>query len=108
VIKLALGDPLDLAEVAPRQNVPVVQRYAFPAPGRVVSISGQDEARRVPGVAELVVTAKPGDVLKSPQHAGCTAAMVLASGATIGDAKRAAAEALGKLRIETRAEQAAA
>jgi biotin carboxylase len=108
VIKLALGEPVSIEDVTPQRNTPVVQRYAFPAPGRVLAISGEDEARRTPGVAKLIVTAKPGDVLKSPQHAGCTAAMVLATGNSIDAAKHAADTALSKLRIETVPDRAAA
>jgi biotin carboxylase len=108
IIKLALGEPLDLADVTPTRNTPVAQRYAFPAPGRVVTISGETEARQSAGVKELLVTAKPGDIIKTPQHAGCTAAMVLTTGGTAAEARRNAEQALSKLQIQTTPEQAAA
>jgi biotin carboxylase len=108
IIKLALGEPLKLADVTPTQNTPVVQRYAFPVPGRVTAISGETEARQSPGVAELIVTAKPGDIIKTPQHAGCTAAMVIATGGSVALARHHADQALAKLHIETTPEQAAA
>lgn len=101
VIKLALNEPFDPAELVPKRQTPVVQRYAFPKPGRVVGISGIDEARGVPGIEELVVTVQTGDVIPEPTHSGCTSAMVLATGASVADAKKSAQAALNALRIET-------
>jgi biotin carboxylase len=79
----------------------VIQRYAFPQAGRVVSISGAEEAREVPGVAEVVVTAKPGDVIPPAGDKRPSAAMVLATGPTRDDALKAANDALCCLRIRT-------
>src|ERR1700742_2666144 len=53
-IRVALGESIGEAEMMPKQAGPVVQRYAFPQPGKVVAIHGADDARRVSGVAELV------------------------------------------------------
>src|SRR6185312_4942514 len=44
-IRVALGERIPPEELEPRHFAPVIQRYAFPAPGRVVSIAGADEAR---------------------------------------------------------------
>ena len=41
----------------------MIQRYAFPKAGRVVSIAGDEEARKIAGVTDVVVTAKPGDII---------------------------------------------
>jgi biotin carboxylase len=108
VIKLALGETVTPDELKPRFQRPIVQRYLFPEPGRVISVSGEDDARTAPGVEELIVSAKPGDVLRTPQHAGCTAAMVLTSGATVAEARARAASALAKLSVRTVPEQEAA
>jgi biotin carboxylase len=101
VIKLALGEHVDPAELEPKRQTPIVQRYAFPAPGRVMRIAGLDEARRVAGVEEVIVTVAPGDDIASPTHSGCTAAMVLATGKSVAHARASAAAALAALRIET-------
>lgn len=103
IIRIALNDPIDTAELVPKFQRPVVQRYAFPNPGRVVSISGVDRAGAVPGVEDVVVSAQVGDVIAAPSHSGCTAAMVLATGVTLADARNSAALALNALRIETAA-----
>ena len=44
-IRIALGEPVAAEELSPRHFTPVIQRYAFPKPGRVVSIAGAEEAR---------------------------------------------------------------
>ena len=54
-IKIALGESVSEAEMTPSRSVPVVQRYSFPKPGTVVAVHGADDARKIPGIAELVV-----------------------------------------------------
>ncbi len=101
VIKLALGMPVSAADLTPKTFTPVVQRYAFPAPGRVTRVAGTDEARALPGIEELLVTVKPGDTIRTPTDSNCTAAMVLATGASLAAARTNAARALAALKIET-------
>jgi biotin carboxylase len=100
-ITLALGGNVSPDDLEPKQRVPVIQRYAFPDPGRIVRVQGADEARNVPGVTELVVTAKPGDVILPAGDRRPSAAMVLATGASREAALAAANDALSLLRIET-------
>jgi biotin carboxylase len=101
IIKIALDEPFDPASLVPQFQRPVVQRYAFPTPGRVTAISGAERARSLPGIEEVVVSVQIGDVIPEPTHSGCTAAMVLATGATMNDAVSSAKLALDTLRIET-------
>jgi biotin carboxylase len=100
-IKVALGEPISPCELEPRHFTPVIQRYAFPKPGKVVSVSGVDEARKIAGVEEVVVTAKEGDIIPPAGDKRPSAAMVLATGATREAALEAANDALSHIRIET-------
>lgn len=100
-IRVALGEPVAPEELEPRTATPVIQRYAFPKPGRVVSISGADEARKVKGVTELIVTARPGDIIPPAGDKRPSAAMVLTTGASHDEALAAANDALAMLRVET-------
>ena len=100
-IRVALGEQPREDELTPKFLRPVIQRYAFPEPGRVVSIAGEDEARKVPGIEELLVTVKPGDILRSPVDSNCSAAMALACGETAEEARAAAGAALAALDIRT-------
>ena len=101
IIKIALGEKVYPSDLEPRRLTPIVQRYAFPEPGRVAHIRGLNDARRIPGVEEVVVTVEPGDEIASPTHSGCTAAMVLATGKNVDAARASAAAALAALKIET-------
>lgn len=101
IIKIALGERVDRSELTPKWSTPIVQRYAFPEPGRVARVSGLDDARRVPGIEEVVVTVAPGDEVTAPTHSGCTAAMVLATGKNVAAARASATAALAALKIET-------
>ena len=100
-IKVALGEPVSEAELTPKSFTPVIQRYAFPAPGKVVEISGADAARAVPGIADVVVTAKTGDVIPPAGDKRPSAAMVLATGTSREAALAAANDALAAIRIRT-------
>jgi len=100
-IKVALGEDVAISDLEPSQSVPVVQRYAFPKPGKIISIRGADEARAVPGITEVVVTAKAGDIIPPAGDKRPSAAMVLATGQSHEAALEAASAALARLRIES-------
>ncbi len=100
-IRLAVGDAVPMEELEPRKTAPVVQRYLFPQPGRVVSIIGIEAAREIPGIADVIVTARPGDMFPRSNDRRPSAAMVLATGTTRDIALSAANEALARIRIVT-------
>ncbi|MBV9043610.1 MAG: ATP-grasp domain-containing protein [Alphaproteobacteria bacterium] len=100
-IKVALGESLSADELTPKQQLPVIQRYAFPKAGRVVSVEGAEDARRVAGIEDVIVTAKPGDIIPAAGDKRPSAAMVLARGATHESALKAANDALACLKIVT-------
>jgi biotin carboxylase len=101
-IRIALGERVPAAELEPRRQQTVIQRYAFPKPGRVIAVRGADAAKRLPGIADVVVTAKPGDVIPPAGDKRPSAAMVLATGGSHDDALAAARAGLAAIEIETR------
>ena len=100
-IRIALGETVTPEELEPSHFTPVIQRYAFPDAGTVVSVEGIEEARQIAGVADLIVTAKPGDVIPAAGDKRPSAAMVLSVGATRDAALAAANDALACLKIVT-------
>jgi biotin carboxylase len=98
-IKVALGETVSPEELEPKTSTAVIQRYAFPKPGRVVSVTGTEEAMRISGIADVVVTARPGDVIPPAGDKRPSAAMVLATGTSRENALAAANDALACLRI---------
>ena len=101
-IKLALGERVTPEELTPKHATAVVQRYAFPKAGEVIAISGSDEARSIVGVNDVIVTAKPGDVIPMAGDKHPSAAMILTTGTSHDEALRAANDALARLKISTR------
>jgi len=100
-IRVALGEAVSEEELTPKYQHAVIQRYAFPKAGKVMAIRGADEARAVPGIAEVVVTARLGDVIPPAGDKRPSAAMVLASGETRELALKAANDALALIQVET-------
>jgi biotin carboxylase len=100
-IRVALGEAISEQELTPKTLRPVIQRYAFPGPGRVVAVRGAERARQVPGIADLIVTARPGDVIPPAGDKRPSAAMVLATGTSREAALAAAETALSFIEIET-------
>jgi biotin carboxylase len=100
-IRIAMGEKVAEEDVTPKHFTPVIQRYVFPKPGTVRTVNGAEEARRVAGIAELVITARPGDVIPPAGDKRPSGAMVLATGKSRDAALKAANDALSLIRIET-------
>ncbi|MBI3463399.1 MAG: ATP-grasp domain-containing protein [Planctomycetes bacterium] len=102
-IRQALGEKIDPAELTPRCQRPVAQRYIFPRPGRITAIHGVAAARRTPGLAELLVTVNPGSVIRRPTDSNASAGMAVACADTREEAVRRAKQAVEAVVIETEA-----
>jgi len=101
-IRLALGEALEWDRLRPRFEQFVCQRYLFPPPGEVISISGQSEAAVSPGVRFLQVTVRPGSrispVTSHPDRGGT----VVTVGRSREEALERARQALRRIRIEVK------
>ncbi len=64
VMKLARGEPLDEGLLTARWNRTSICAGIFPPPGELRAITGVEEALRLPGIAEVIVTRKPGDTIE--------------------------------------------
>jgi len=100
-IRVALGENVPVSEMEPKRQQPVVQRYAFPKPGRVVDVRGAETAKKMPGIQDVIVTARPGDVIPPAGDKRPSAAMVLATGSSRNEALAAARAGLSAIEIET-------
>ncbi|HEY9078880.1 ATP-grasp domain-containing protein [Magnetovibrio sp.] len=100
-IKLAMGDRIDVQDLKPKFQRPVVQRYLFVPPGRVTSVSGIEQAADVKGVEFVDCWVKPGDEIIRPIHSGCTAAVVIATGDTHAQALSRTQQALNHIQVVT-------
>jgi biotin carboxylase len=99
-IRVALGETVPAAELEPLRQQSVIQRYAFPKPGRVREVRGADSAKTLPGISRIIVTAKPGDIIPPAGDKRPSAAMVLATGADRAAALAAAQAGVAAIEIE--------
>src|SRR5262249_1779778 len=100
-LRIALGENPPAEEMTPKRQTPIVQRYFFPTPGTVVEASGQSAAAALPGVLEVVITARPGDVIPPAGDKRPTGAMVIATGESRDAAVETANAALARISIRT-------
>jgi biotin carboxylase len=100
-IRVALGERPTAGELAPRTERGVAQRWLFPEPGRIRSISGVEQARQMPGVRELILRAQPGDVVSRPADSNAAIGVVMAVGASREEAILRAERAVAAVRVET-------
>ncbi len=99
-IRVALGETIPAAELEPFRQQSVIQRYAFPKPGRVREVRGAETAKALPGISRIIVTAKPGDIIPPAGDKRPSAAMVLATGADRAAALAAAQAGVAAIEIE--------
>jgi biotin carboxylase len=100
-IRLALGEKPAPADLAPRFQRCVVQRYLFPEPGRVASIAGVEEVSRRPEIAFCEVRIAAGDVVGPINSHPARAGVVIAIGNTREEALTNAVDAINTIKIET-------
>jgi biotin carboxylase len=81
-IRQALGEPVDPADLLPKFNRPVAQRYFFPEPGVVKAVEGADAFDEHPDVAYLELRVKPGDRIGPVDSHPARAGVVITTGET--------------------------
>ena len=98
-IELALGArPSDLT---PRFNRVSAERAIIPPPGKVVSMRGVEEAKRLKGVAEVIILTEVGDTLQEVTSNLGKAGNIITVADTREKAVKIAEEAMNLIRIET-------
>ena len=99
--KLALGLPVEPAELMPKFRHHVIQRYIFPSPGTVKSVSGVEMVSSMPSVAYADVWARPGDKITHPENSGGSAGIVMTAAENRDAAFAAMTKALNDIQIVT-------
>ena len=98
-IRLAVGDPVDRADLVPRFQRCISQRYLFPGVGRVVSVGGGNDVAAWPGVEMVEIRVDPGDTLRSVDSHPARAGLVLVTGADRQEAMTLAERAIEAIDI---------
>lgn len=97
-IEISLG--LTPSEIRPTNHRVSVERSIIPNPGRVLSVSGQEEVRRMSGVVELFIDVKEGDSIVPPKSNMDKAGHVIVVGPDREAALKLAEDALSRIRVE--------
>jgi biotin carboxylase len=100
-IRAAMGESIAPAEVKAKFHRPVVQRYVFPGAGRILSLEGIEAARNLPGIEHVIVSRKSGEVGGGTKDTTSRAAMVMASGIDLSEARERADAAIQLIRFVT-------
>jgi isopentenyl diphosphate isomerase/L-lactate dehydrogenase-like FMN-dependent dehydrogenase/biotin carboxylase len=64
-IQIALGEPP--ADLKPKTFLVAAERSLFPPPGKILSIQGVEEARKIKGVKEIILMKEAGDMAEEPR-----------------------------------------
>jgi biotin carboxylase len=102
LLRHATGESIDGWEREP--EAAAVMMIPIPGRGMFKGVSGERAARAVPGVTDVRITAKTGQLLERLPEAGSYLGFIFARAATTGDAERAVREAHAQLNFEIASE----
>ena len=100
-MRLAVGLPLDPADLEKKWHRHAVAWVAFPEPGRVARIDGVEQALGLPGVKHIFLRTRAGDVIRPYRDCGDRPAFVIAVGEDRDQALARAQAGVEALRFET-------
>lgn len=97
-IEIALGRKP--TPICPTNHKVSMERAIIPNPGKVLSVSGAEEVRRMPGVVALFIDVKEGDIVVPPRSNMDKAGHVIVVSDSRDAVMKLAEDALSKIRIE--------
>jgi biotin carboxylase len=100
-IRIALGE--DPGPLSPRWNRTSIEKAILAPPGRIRSITGVEAARGMPGVHQVFLNWKVGDVIKPPRNNVEKGGNVIVSGENYEEALSRVDAALAAIHIEREA-----
>ena len=98
---LALGLPLDPADVTPTRHRHAICRSLFPEPGIISAIAGVEDALALPGVDQVLLRMSVGDEIPSYRTCVDRPCFVITSGDTRAEALAAFTRAEETIAIRT-------
>lgn len=98
---IAIGNPLDLSDITPKVNRVSICQAIFPEPGKVISIDGIEEAKKIRGIEEVFVLVKEGDVIKPYRSSADRVCFVIAAGDDFNEVENILEKAANTIEIKT-------
>ncbi len=101
VIKLSVGEKIDVNDLLPKYQLAAAQRYFFPEPGRVQQITGIELLDKLEWVKRLELYVKVGDIIKPITNHAERAGYVIVEGETRQEAIERVEWARQQVKIKT-------
>lgn len=100
-LRMAVGELPTPEELTPKYQRAVCQRYLFPVPGIVQSVTGEQAARTIPEVKYLEIRVREGDVIPAVTAHPARSGILMTVADTREVAQASAREALRRIGITT-------
>lgn len=100
-LDLALGRPLDPADLRPRWERYSICRALFPEPGRITRVEGVEDALSIPGVEQVIFRMAVGETIRPYRTCADRAGFVITCADTRAEAIEAAEQALAAISVAT-------
>ena len=100
-IRQSLGEEIDPLELKPKFNRPVVQRYIFPNPGKVTSISYPKWIENDPNICFFELRINKNDIVQPILNHPARAGVVITTGSEISEAIMKAENVISSIKINT-------
>ncbi|HEY3272485.1 MAG TPA: ATP-grasp domain-containing protein [Methanocella sp.] len=101
VLNLAIGNPMPEEDAVQKLNRVSVCKAIFPAPGKIISIKGIEEARKIKGVEQIFLMVKEGELIKEYKNCANRVCYIITSGDTCREANDIFDLAAGTIKIKT-------
>ena len=98
---IAIGNPLDFRDLIPKWVKYSKTTSPFPKAGKIVSIKGIEEVKKQPGVKNVILSVKEGDIVEDYKHCANRVGYIIVTGDSYEQLKEREKKALETLMIET-------
>lgn len=98
---IAIGNPLDFRDLIPKWVKFSKTTSPFPKAGKITAIKGIEEVKKLPGVKNVIMIVKEGDVVEDYKHCANRVGYIIVTGDSYEQLKQREQKALETLIIET-------
>ncbi len=100
-LSVQTGNFLSQENLIPRFEKACIYKAILPAPGRVVNITGMEDALKLPGIEKILMFVQEGAIIPEYENSTHVPGYVYATGDTLDLAEKRLNEAIERIRIET-------
>lgn len=100
-ILTALGKPLEKESLENKKNKYALTGSPLPIPGKIINISGIEEAKKIQGVEQIFIFAKEGDMIREYKDGTSRICFVLVSDESLVKAQNILKQAIEMINIKT-------